>query len=297
MSQIQQELIDAYLRNELSGSELTAFEHKLASDPAFREEIQFEQYVKEGISGYRKAELKARMNAIEIAPVGFGGGMGSAVAVKTIGGFLLAGILGTATYFLMESDGHSANSSIEYLTGGSDAPEMKNLPEIVVPEMATPSEPVERPVIARPTPEKTIPPVAANPENEEEYVPNVNVPDLQDPDIEEALRLSEVEIPEASRGDEVSPSSEPVDVKTEHRKSEKITYKYFDGKLFLYGDFKERPYEILEINAASGRKLYLYFDAQFYGVEVSDKVEELPRITDPNLIKDLEILRNNKLSE
>lgn len=304
MSQIQQEQIDAYLRNELSRSDLVVFEQKMASDPAFKEDVLFEEQVRNGISKFRKAELKARMDAIEIAPVWMAG-TGSNAVIKTIGGFAIAGILGTGAYFLLNPTDVPLHRSekTEYITE-NNSPRIQSVPEITVPVDESGSKSKPDPVL-RLLSEEDKPAISDVDPNEgpmaaistKEFTPQVSVPDFDEVETEEALKLAEVDIPEASNGDEVSMGSEPVDVKTVQRKGRTISYKYFDGKLFLYGDFKDTPYEILEINGTSGRRLYLYFDAQYYRVHLSDKVEELPQITEANLISELEILRNNKLKE
>ena len=73
-----------------------------------------------------------------------------------------------------------------------------------------------------------------------------------------------------------------------------LKYKYFDGKLFLYGDFNEQPYEILEINGVKERKLYLFFESKYFNIDVTDKVKELDQIVNPKLVNELDIIRNNK---
>ena len=77
-------------------------------------------------------------------------------------------------------------------------------------------------------------------------------------------------------------------------KASKIKYRYYDGKLYLYGKFQQEPYEILEINSASGRRIYLYHLTNFYEISSSDKPVELKAIDNSKLIQELEILRKTK---
>lgn len=317
MNPIQQQLLDSYLRNELSAADHSSFESMMESDPAFREEVQFEQFVKEGIGEYRKAQLKTRLNAIDISSGGVGfGQLGSSALVKTIGGLITIGILGTAGYFIYNTDTNEVTledrREITSETSGQLSPNQYKIPEIVTPKSeegtyVSPSsdarsiniEEEDRvtanvdAVDAKSTPieikEEAAPVQRA-------FTPEVNVPDLNEIESEEALVSDEVEVPAISSSD-VLPSATPLDVKTIHRRSESIKYKYFEGKLYLYGDFKKQPYEILEINGANDRQIFVYYNTSYHEVKTTDKVEELSRITNEKLIHELEILRNNKVSE
>ena len=84
-------------------------------------------------------------------------------------------------------------------------------------------------------------------------------------------------------------NEDPIDVKTENTKSLDIKYKYYDGKLFLSGDFDRAPYEILEINSASGRRIYVKYLDKYYQVGVTDQLTALPEVTDVAIIDELKV--------
>lgn len=304
------DVIDDYLRGELSGNELASFESEMQADPSFKEVVQYEQFIKDGLSQVRKAEMKSRLNAIEITPDWFDvGAIGRNVLLKTIGGTLAIVLIGTIAYYSVDTfTEKSDNTENVVYVKVIDAPVSFEIPAIEVPEstveilqakeMALTAK--EKPVtiekieistvVTREEPEGTE-------ENAKEFVPQVNVPNLNNIESEDAIEISETVIPELSTTDEIKGESAPLDVKTVNRKSEKIKYKYFDGKLYLYGDFGSEPYEILEINRTDERKIYVYFDSDYYEVKVTDKVEELPKIINQKLKEELEILRNNKLND
>lgn len=309
----KQQLIDSYLRNELSEADRASFESMMESDPAFTEEVRFEQHVKEGISQYRKAELKARLDAIEVSPGWLGiGELGSSTLVKTIGGIITAGILGTAGYFLLDTDKETTVSKTEtsFEEVVSAFPKENEIPDLIIPEadkevnMVVDDEPALDRSFRKPS-LTAAEPVVTEKENsiskdqpaEEEFVPHVDVPGLNEVESEEPFTSTSVDMPEASATDEINSGSVPLDIKAISRNSDQIKYKYFDGKLYLFGDFKKQPYEILEINSISERRIYVYHNSSYYTVNVTDQVEELPQITNEKLIRELEILRNNKLKE
>lgn len=314
MNPTQQNMIDAYLRNELTGSELSSFESQMESDPAFREAVRFEQHVQEGIGQYRKAELKARLNALDMSPGSIGvGQLGNGALLKTVGGFVAAGIIGAVGYFLYVSEEDVPTAPVDFTESVTLSPEQKDIPPLILPEPLT-EEPVEplKAVVAEAevinhsnknntTTEVDDAPVhvnemkAAEQQMEEEFIPQVDVPNLDEIASEEAFASTDVKIPVASSRDEINAST--LDVETINRRSDVIKYKYFDGKLYLYGDFKRQPYEILEIHGSTDRKLFVYYDSRYYRVTTTDKVEELVQITDRKLIHELEILRSNKVTE
>lgn len=304
--------IDSYLRNELSPAELSAFEQLMNTDPTFYQQVKFQEAVRDGLAQYRKAELKARLDAIEVAP-GWFGQMGS-TAVKILAGAVgatLVGVMGYLTYSdhtVRVNPSSSAGPEKMVLT---DHPAESESGQVIIPE----TEP------ATPTLEET--PEAAGKSSETEpatsqrstaavqasaaerqaksgqsdFIPQVVVPQPDEMVHGETFVSPDAEMPDMSLTDEVAikEASVPVTVETIQKRSETLKYKYFEGKLFLYGDFSEQPYEILEINSPTSRKLYLYHNSRYYGLLVTDKVHELEPIGDKKLLDELKILRNNKL--
>lgn len=308
----QQDMIDSYLRGDLSGSELASFENQMQIDPAFKEEVLFEEYVKDGISEFRKAELKSRLNAIEVSPNWVGiGSFGNDVVLKTVGGTLAAVMLGVVAYYNLDKTTPTEKLTEQTYITGAYYPEQNDSPAIIVPELA--KETIEEAAyVARIDKDPLVTELKENPAEDSkevmssetdldkenaDFVPKVSPPGLNDVASEEAMNTEELVIPEVSSLDEMDGDNVPLDVKMIDRRSETIRYKYLDGKLYLYGDFSKHPYEILEINKANDRRIYVYYDSEYYQVEVTDKVEELPVIRNEKLIEELEILRNNKLTE
>lgn len=303
----QQDLIDSYLRGELSGKDHATFEQQMDADPSFKEEVQFEQFVKNGISQYRKAELKGRLNAIDITPDVVGFGLGGNALIKTMGGTLAAVVIGVVTYYGL-SDSWSSDEPVNFTyIDGKYYPEPLDVPAITVPEFVeAESDQVNSyntltvskadvGIAKMKTPIKDE--LVAEVNELTEFVPTVTPPDLNDVASEEAINTESGSIPDVSVVDRVGSNTTPLDVQTINKKYETIRYRYIDGKIYLYGDFGKQPYEIIEINKADERRIYVYFDFEYYTVNITDQVEELPLIRNEKLIEELEILRNNKVAE
>lgn len=314
MNPTQQNQIDAYLRGELNASDLTKFESAMDNDPSFAEHVKVEQKIQQGLSEVRKAELKARLDALDVSTGWFGGvgQLASSTAVKTLGGLVVASVAGVLIYNSLDSDVTIEPTSNLILTEISSPQPAEDIPTVIIPveelaESSNPDLPVNEIVSAKESlaaePTKEV--VAEMPlvENEAkktteatEFVPNVTVPQPGDLAKEEGFSAPDTEVPTMADTDEIKTESlTPVDVKTVQKKNESLKYKYFDGKLFLYGDFNDNPYEILEINGATDRRLFLYYTKEFYSIEITDKVQELSPIGNAKLINELKIIRNNKL--
>ena len=304
MNSTQQHQIEAFLRGELNPEQLKEFNQLLADDPSFAQNVRFEQNIVNGLSQVRKAELKARLDAIDVAPTGWYGlgQLGSSTLVKTLGVLAVASIVGVLIYTNLDDATPEFDQSkvitteVNYPTEQQSIEFEWDLKESVV------AETVEKQYQEQSEPEliaETVKPAAVAVEEKssktEEFDVTVNVPQPDALAKEEGLVTPESDLPEMETTDEVANTEvAPVDVETIQKKNETLKYKYFDGKLFLYGDFNEQPYEILEINGVKERKLYLFFESKYFNIDVTDKVKELDQIVNPKLVNELDIIRNNK---
>ena len=127
---------------------------------------------------------------------------------------------------------------------------------------------------------------------EKEFEPSFEAPSVAEVKDEDAFKSENLdELPEVAKDTE---SKDPIDVETELTRSKTIKYKYYDGKLFLSGDFDQEPYEILEINNEEGRRIYVYYLGVYHQVSTTDKLIELPVVQDQAIIKELDLLKDNK---
>ena len=129
-------------------------------------------------------------------------------------------------------------------------------------------------------------------EEKQGFVPSFEAPNAATIREEETLQISSLdELP----GEKLSESTRnPIDITTEITRNLNIKYKYYDGKLFLSGDFDRAPYEILEINSSSGRRIYVKYLNKYYMVETTYRLSFLPEVTNREVIEELKLLRGNK---
>lgn len=274
--------IESYLSGQMSAEEAAKFESLLEVNPELQEELAFQSETIQGIGEFRKAELKARLDALDpstawwtiaqLSPVG-----------QFLGGSILVGLLSVGGYFLLsENAGDPGNeitiSAPEYIP----QPFMLELPDIepVVQERDQLETVVER--VERNDKEVV---------DKSSFTPVVTVPSAGEVETEKAFVPEELPTP-----DEVDnqPEIETVDVEIIESRSAKIKYRYYEGKLYLYGKFSDEPYQILEINSYAGRRIFLYHKNAFHTIRQSDKPLLLEQITDTKLIQELKILQKSK---
>lgn len=305
INQQTEELIDLYLKGELSPDQLRSFETEISQSSELMGEVQFQKNMVSGISNYRKSQLKSRLDAIDVGSGWYAGGTIGQNVWNIAGGVMVAALLVTGVYFYSD-DVFVSNESSQVLELDSqniyDYSKSEAL-EVPIPKSSDLSNQSVEEVIndtnntttTAITTKKAVRNTRSKNKKVKEFTPKVDLPVLEEVS-DESFVSEEVSIPEVSGNDVVGiKSSNHIDVKTINKKSESIKYKYFDGKLFLYGDFKEEPYEILEINSKTAREIYLYHGQSFYQIDITDGVKELKPIVSPKLIHELTIIRNNKV--
>ncbi|MEQ8551229.1 MAG: hypothetical protein RIC06_01370 [Cyclobacteriaceae bacterium] len=316
MSIKRTELIDAYLRNELDSEATEAFESQLAGDPSLREELGFQQQVIKGLGEFRKAELKSRLTAINITtPWWEVGQLVNPGLVKLTGALVTATFIGTGIYYFADQD---ITHESAYLPTVFEEDLLRNnpenlsffventdqIPETTVMEEVADVSSAHSDVEAESSGENEIAYVetstGSSADDHEadatssDFVPEVDLPNPGDGSEDNQFKSESAKIPLASNADIIN-ATERIDIKTSQRSNDEIRYKYYEGKLHLYGNFKDNPYEILEINSTSSKHVYLFHNNRYYKLLSTDKVLTLPQITDRVLINELEIVRNNKV--
>lgn len=304
-----QDKIDNYHSGLMSSEEMVKFESDLTSDPSLKTESDLQGEIIEGLKQYRKSELKARLNAVDLAPswVEF---VQQSTLMKSFGGVAVATVIGAGIYFYGEPvDELPAGADVVVEGPTYESPEFvwslgdeKENESAIVKDNKVAQATIEAPVskdskLTSNAAVSSVEAVVSEAETKETkkevpFTPDFNAPNAKSIEDEEVLKTAVLEeLPEKSS---TVIANEPIDVKTEITKGLNIKYKYYDGKLFLSGDFDRAPYEILEINSASGRRIYVKYLDKYYQVGVTDRLSNLPQVTDVATIDELKLLRKNK---
>jgi len=296
--------ISPFLDGQLSGTEKVEFEKQLQNDPLLKGEFQFQQDVISSVKDYRIAQLKARLNNILI-PAPNNIVSTNLAALKIAGSLLLISAIGTGGYLYYQnqvntqSTGVTANPnqielSKEDLRDYTIIEEVPKPPQIQTENtepQATKESSSVRPELSTPSSTNTSQP--QNITREPRSVQPTIIEGFQD---EESFPTEdEVGLPNISLNEKNIEEITQVKVSNTIDGKHSFHYQHYNNKLFLYGDFNNIPYEILELNNAKGRKLYLFYQGEFYDIK-SDQEEIAPlvEIKDRKLINQLSPLIENK---
>ncbi len=284
------EKIDAYLKGNLSPDEAKVFESKLHSDPALKSEFLFQQSLLADIQASRKSELKARLNNINIP-------------AEKPAYWKYAVLAGIATTIFVAinylPDNILKNDKAEIKTATSD--KLENLGKGVAFDKSEAEEieeedkadlqakPTEAPEEAKSNPTESKK-VVSNPEKDsgKEVLPNL--PDVHTPESYGNDHVGkDVETPDHNLTKTKQINTTVAGVEVVKSKKHKFHYQYFDNKLFLYGDFDTKTYDILELNNSKGQKLYLKFESNYYELQPDrTEISKLEIVKNRETLKELE---------
>jgi hypothetical protein len=295
-----QENIESYLANKMSAGDKARFENELAKDPLLKNEINLQKDIVESLKGFRKAELKARLNNIEV-------GMGSNyTGIKVAASIILASLLSFGSYYYFSGNNNQSNQETENrspVASNNSTESKNNIAPVVVEKNNT--EVIEKTNAKTSTKDDVIinkkksPKVtnSADPsvKADEGSLPAFNSPEIKDQfgDIEKFQNETNIQMPKGDVG-QTTDNHTINDLQVEVKNTKKqFHYQYYNHKLFLYGDFDSNPYEIFELNTKKGKELYLFHNNEFYGLKQGQtKVTPLQLIKDTEKLSALNALRN-----
>lgn len=311
-------MIDAYLTGSLSPEESEQFLQRMAKDPALKEEFQLQKDLVHSLQDFRKQQLKARLNSIE---VGSGYSFTSAASFKFIAGAALLALIGTGTYLATQSDQEESLPNIqpiELAEQKSQHVPAYSLP--LKPEALKKAEPIPAEKEAIGSTEIASQPAVEKKEEKTSKAKNLPAepfagdtapqkaqaasPEVVKPEVlsyfeeKDALPSSpKVEAPEDKLADIRSFDIKNIEVNTRKDKRYPFHYSFYDNQLYIYGDFSQVPYEVLEVNTGSGTSYFLYHNNNYYELNPKQQtVTRLKELKNEKIIKELEITRAEKLT-
>lgn len=289
--------IEAFLENKLSQAENIQFQTELEKDPLLKNEVDLQEDIIESLKSSRKMELKNRLNNIEVSlnP--------SYTGIKVAASIVLSGLIGWGIHSYMNNEIPSAditNPSTTEVTALADQPSDEKPESIIFKnEELTVSEKISSPVIS----EQNTKAITSAPSKKTttvvtETIGKVESKPARTPQLIEQLETETFHsednftIPEGKVA-QITENRSGIDVSVDKNSDKQFHYKYHDNKLFLYGNFDSKTYEILELNTYNGKQVYLNVDDNYYLLK-SNQLEAAPlnKITDKKLIGDLNKFSN-----
>lgn len=287
-------IVERYLDGGMSQNEVLNFEEMLHQDPLLGSELAHQQQTINGLKDYRIAELKTRLNNIDVTP-GLIQTVASNSMVQMASGVLVTGSLLVGGYLWMASAEKEAIVDFNLQSRSIDVPEREFMfdPELRIPTIEIKGIPAKVP---SPGPFGEIELAIAGESDASEdlaFIPNIVVPNLSE-SLESEDNDLNVDAPNANIPFS-NKEQKNIDIENVKDGRYDFHYKFYNNKLFLYGDFRGIPYEIFEINGKTGKRLFLLHEEVYYRIFDSvTQVSQLQRVVNADLIEELTILKENK---
>lgn len=295
-----QNLLDGFFEGTLSTSEESTLMNRLATDADLKSEFEFQKDIINTIKESRKLELKSRLDNISIKwydNISNGWKVAATATIVTVSTL-------TAYYFIdmQEEFGNRidlAQNEILVNAFDTEVADIPQKPHAIANENIEKSKTIEDTELVK---ESDVQETDINESNDQVVVANtertveVIVPDV----IEDFEEVDNMELENVSSGDinTMTPSREDlhssVEINTVLHKKYNFHYNFSHGTLTLYGNFEDVPYEILEINSASGKSFYLNYKDNFYNIINTNNIIPLQPVTNESLINELKIVKENK---
>jgi hypothetical protein len=280
------ENIEAYIQNRLSPGERSHFESEISKDPLLKNELNLQQDIIESLKSYRKTQLKSRLNNIEVSmtPNYYGAKIAASIIITSLLG------LGVYSYFGKKSETPVTS-------------EVSREIKINKPDSEISAEPslnntkIEAPVSSSNTPKSTenlsnsgnkvsgkksstnnssISSISSGSQNMVETFEN-----------DQFQSNNNITLPDGKIAQTVESKSN-VDITIDGSTENKFHYKFYNNKLFLFGSFDAKKYEILELNTYDGKQVYLYYDNSYFKLNSNQsEVSPLTKIADKKVIEQL----------
>ena len=281
-----QNLFDKYFRGGMEPAEQAEFEIQLHNDPLMQGEFELQKDIVDAIKQSRRNEIKGRLDQLQV------GGSQPFSFMNVAASVTLATVISVGSYLYFESKAESEFTKFD-LTSYVELAESteKNIPAIpealvkreateqLIVKEQTPQLAKEQLVIEKAKPTKITPPQIFIPEAPDE------LGEINELEVEDDLANNTKGFDNVKNND--VPSFEIENV----AKAEMFHYQFYDGKLYLHGNFDGAPYNIIEFKSDGKRKVFLNYNDAYYLLNLKQKeTAPLTAIKDQNLIKELKLL-------
>ena len=275
------ELIDRYLKRQLSESEQLAFDAQLRQDPLLSNEIKWQQDIHQALVDTRRNALKSRLDQVPVNATYSYGSLKVAAVVATlliaVGGLYYTYTQSPVAYEPFYSD--KAPARIAY----QEVYTIRQ-PTVKLEASSDHSPSTIAPVSVK---EETVAVAPKAPKNTTATQPQVVSSFAEEtPDID--YRDFEAPEKQALQGNDYASDDVAIEALVDSKYD--FHYQFYDNKLYLHGDFQGTPYKIIALNTSEDKKLFLEFDGQYYHINRRTEPTPLLAIADPALIQDLQQL-------
>ena len=299
----QEEAIAQYLTRRMSEVERSAFEQKISESPQLAQKIEFEKQIAQGIKNYKKGILKSRLDQLELSPSAV---ETTSIVTKTILAGITAVVIGGLSYFMLTPDEILVIENQETMIGNDGMTEDENakISLDIDTTYAILSDKKEdertssitkyientRVKVSKKQSKKGSKSDKVTLQSEVEVV----LPDMDGTEMyfDEPFDSLQDFSDDLMKNQAQVNSVPELEIEIEMKRTKKLKYIYVGEKLTLIGDFSASPYQIIEDNTIVEKKLYLYFEQEYYVLTVTSEKKALIPVKDMRLLDYLVDLRN-----
>lgn len=279
------ERIEAYFNNELPEADKQQLMQDINSDASLKSEFQFQESVIDGIKDYRKQELIASLDNIQVVSTG------QSILLKSIGAVGIAAVVTIGTYMWVNRTDDSLlapeeTNNTEQLVAQPEETQDEVVKEIK-PNSIIEEERVNNELIAEPVITESV--SVKSDDDKSPAIPDITIPEVQEPESGTSVDVDEdLSAPDAMASSTIRLRSS-TDVEVKLSKKYDFHYQVKNGRLILFGNFNKSPFEVIELKTNQGISSYLYFENHFYTLaNNSEEIKPLIVIVNEQLIKQLE---------
>jgi hypothetical protein len=276
------EQIEAYLKGELSHESASVLENEIAKNPILSNELDLQKSIIETIKENRKAELKARLNNIDVQSGSQSWWKYAAVAslVTSFGAWMYF----NASPVIKTEQLEGVNKTEEKIYSYSES---TNNDIALAPNKEVYSEKVVKNELA--VKESASNKTAKKGKKVKDQIPSLPTFDTPEEGKEHQSLNKDLDAPRHNLTSTPHLASTVAGVEVVKSKKHKFHYRYFDTKLFLYGNFDSNTYDILELNTSNGQSLYLKYESKYFSLEQNKtEISKLEQVSDADILKKLE---------
>jgi hypothetical protein len=282
------EKIDAYLTGDLSETERMTFESGMESDPAFKAEVEFQKDVVDTLKEYRKTQLKARLNNINVSS-----GTGGSSFVKYAASVLVVASIGAGIIYLTNRNEKPVVEQPVVIENTNTSDELTNSESteklVSIGETAEKKDKKKKGNSAQNTKDNS----NTSPSNDltKPVEPDFNLPTEHLADGED-FNGGHVDVPSGDIAKGAVKNVKGIDaISINDKNTKELSYQYFNNKLYLFGDFNARPYELIEYNSNKKPRLFIKFDGAYYELRNNQtKQTPMKEVSDSELANQLKVL-------
>lgn len=286
-------LVTKYLEGGMTGSEQYIFEDQLTSDPLLKTEFEHQNEIVNGLKEFRKTQLKTRLNNLTVGP-GIIGVLSQSVSMKTLSYVVTSILIGAGSYYYFNGPRKPKAVNLSYVESRLD---------FLLPEIDYSNNAVDLSYKYNQNTDLTewiIEEETKKNGEAEEQTNKISLIDFSVPEVHDDVSTDDTPEPEqilekaVARSESFVAAGEfsKVDIENVVNNRYKFHYKLDNNKLYLYGKFEASPYEIIEINSFQSKKLFFYYNRNYFKLNQNvNDISPLLKIENPEIITELNILK------